>query len=241
MQTSHPSVTSIFAALSAALPEFSQLEQRVALELYRQLARGQPVRSEVLAPPLELAPTEITAALGGGLISLIYYDDAGQIIGFGGLAVVTMGHRFIVNGRKLYTWCAWDGLFIPELLGASVDLESTCPQTGTTIRLRVDPRGVRAAEPPETVMSFVLPDGPSFDKTSSETIASFCHYVFFLASLAAGAEWVHEHEGTFLLTLDDAFRLGQMKNAARFGAVLARARGSGTDQRFGGVIRDGTS
>jgi hypothetical protein len=210
MQTSHPSVTSIFAALSAALPEFSQLEQRVALELYRQLARGQPVRSEVLAPPLELAPTEITAALGGGLISLIYYDD-------------------------------WDGLFIPELLGASVDLESTCPQTGTTIRLRVDPRGVRAAEPPETVMSFVLPDGPSFDKTSSETIASFCHYVFFLASLAAGAEWVHEHEGTFLLTLDDAFRLGQMKNAARFGAVLARARGSGTDQRFGGVIRDGTS
>ncbi len=93
MPTSNASLESVFAALSGALPEFSQLEQRVGLELYRQLAGGRPVRFEELAPSLGLANEEIIAALRGGLNSLVYYDDAGHIIGFGGLAVVKMAQR----------------------------------------------------------------------------------------------------------------------------------------------------
>jgi alkylmercury lyase len=230
MPTSNASLESVFAALSAALPEFSELEQRVGLELYRQLAGGQPVRSEELAPPLGLGNEEITAALSGGLNSLVYHDDAGRIIGFGGLAVVKMAHRFIVNGRTLYTWCAWDGLFLPELLAAQADIESTCPQTREPIRLTVTPEAVSAVEPKDTVVSFLLPDAPLFENTTEETISSFCHYIYFLASREAGDAWTARHGGTFVLALDDAFTLARMNNAARFGTVLSRTRKRGTGQ-----------
>src|SRR3989442_9036358 len=49
---------------------------------------------------------------------LTYTDKQGRIIGFGGLAVREMPHRFKVDGRTLYTWCAWDSLFIPVTRGA---------------------------------------------------------------------------------------------------------------------------
>ncbi len=45
----------IFAPLSAALPEFSETEQHLAIELYRLLARGEPVRRERLAEALGFA------------------------------------------------------------------------------------------------------------------------------------------------------------------------------------------
>lgn len=78
-------------------------------------------------------------------------------------------------------------------------------------------------DPRETVVSFLLPDAPLFEKPAAETITSFCHFIFFLASPEVGAEWVAQHDGTFLLSLDDAFRLAQMNNVIRFGTVLARA------------------
>ena len=40
-----------------------------------------------------------------------------------------MSHRFEVAGRTLYTWCAWDSLFLPQILGQEAEVESTCPLT----------------------------------------------------------------------------------------------------------------
>ena len=223
----------IFAPLSAALPEFSETEQHLAIELYRLLARGEPVRRELLAEALGLPTREVVALLDeGGLKSLVYHDDSKRIIGFGGLAVAPMTHRFVVDGRTLYTWCAWDALFIPEILGITADVESTCPETRATIRLTVTADGVESVEPAEAVMSFLLPDAPLFENTTAATIASFCHYIYFLASPKDGAEWITQHDGTFLLPLDDAFQLGRLNNAARFGAVL----GTGS---LGTVLSDG--
>ncbi len=33
-----------------------------------------------------------------------------------GLAIAETKHRLEVDGRALYTWCAWDSLFLPEIL-----------------------------------------------------------------------------------------------------------------------------
>lgn len=223
MNTPSRTLDEVFAPLSAALPTFSESEQRLAVALYRLLAQGDRVPPERLAAKLDLPAPDVVRWLGGaGLKSLVYYDDARRIVGFGGLAVVPTAHRFVTDGRTLYTWCAWDALFLPEVLGLSADIESTCPQTATSIRLTVSPHGVESVAPAETVMSFLLPDAPLFENTTAQTIASFCHYIFFLASPERGAEWVARHDGTFLLSLSDAFRLAQMNNEVRFGAALTR-------------------
>ncbi len=88
------------------------------------------------------------------------------------------------------------------------------------LRLVVTPDGVREVEPAEAVLSFLLPEAALFQRTSSEAIKSFCHYVYFLASAAAGAAWTAEHAGTFVLSIEDGFALARMNNAARFGQVL---------------------
>src|SRR2546422_6561781 len=61
------------------------------------------------------------------LKAFVYPDDEGRVLGFGGLAAAPMHHRLEVDGRTLWTWCAWDSLFIPEILGkrARVDRKST--------------------------------------------------------------------------------------------------------------------
>jgi hypothetical protein len=41
-----------------------------------------------------------------------------------------------------------------------------------------------------------------------------------LASAEDGERWTHQHPGTFLLSVDDAYGLGQLTNRAAFGAVL---------------------
>ncbi len=218
---------------------FTPDEQRLAGALYGQLALGEPVDVEVLAKAHCVSPSDVSALLHGPRLErMVYYDDDRRLIGFGGLAVVPMKHEFEVDGHTLYTWCAWDSLFIPEILGRSARVTSPCPQTGTAIRLTVTPDGVTSVEPPEVVVSFLLPDGDEFKARAENVMAHFCHYIFFLASPQAATAWTAEHPGTFALTLDQAFELGKRKNAAQFADVLAaRAAGRAGAMQCGSRLR----
>ncbi len=219
----HPTDTTITPrgeAILARLPDFTLAEQRLGLALYRLLARGQPVTATELATAIDQAPHGVNELLAGeGMRGMVYRNDDGNVIGFGGLAVAPMPHRFEVDGRTLYTWCAWDSLFIPEMLGRPARVTSRCPETGEAIRLTVTPDGVASVRPADAVVSFLVPEALEGD--ARKTIASFCHFLFFLASPAAGTAWVERHPGTFLLTLDQAFALGKEKNARQFGAAWA--------------------
>ncbi len=218
-----PALTSVFDTLTAKLCDLNEAEQRVALALYRELLRGVPVSDSQIAQAQSRDVHDVSALLQApALVSLIYRDDNGLIVGFGGLAVVPMNHRFRVNGRTLYTWCAWDALFLVDVLNVRAKIESTCPQTGTAIQLTASRAGMERIEPRETVISFLLPDAPLFEQSTAQTITSFCHYIHFLASPQAAEEWTAKHEGTFALSVDDGFRLGRMNNDARFGAALDR-------------------
>ncbi len=217
------SIDAVFDTLTAKLRNFNEAEQLVALALYRELLRGVPVSDNRIAQVQNRDGHDVSALLQApALDSLIYRDDNGLIVGFGGLAVVPTNHRFRVNGRTLYTWCAWDSLFLVDVLNVRAEIESTCPQTGTTIHLTASRAGVERIEPNEAVISFLLPDAPLFEQSAGQTITSFCHYIHFLASPHAAEEWTAKHEGTFALSVDDGFRLGRMNNDARFGAVLDR-------------------
>ena len=152
--------------------------------------------------------------------SFVYPAKDGGVLGFGGLSAAPMPHRFKLDGRALWTWCAWDSLFIPEILGEVARVESKDPQSGATIRLTVTPEGVEAKEPATTVVSFVAPDAKQFNSSADNVMASFCHFVFFFESRESGEAWATDHEGTFLVTLDEAADLAKRMNARSWGAAL---------------------
>lgn len=203
---------------------FSPEEQRAGVVLLRELAKGEPVNMAQLARVLG-TPVETAEALArdSALSPFVHEGEGGRIQGFMGLAVTRTPHQFTVNGRTLWTWCAYDTLFIPELLGETAEIETRDPETDQLIRVTVSPAGVEAAEPTGVAASIVGPQ--MWDHTSAaQLIASACHFMFFFASREAGERWVAKHPETFLLSLDDAFAFGKRSNGHRFGAELARRR-----------------
>lgn len=207
-------ISTLTDELVAAVPRLRTRERRIAIALYRLLGEGNPVAAEHLARHLNSGADEVRQVLANW--PGVYRDERGDVIGFWGLAIPEMPHRFVVDGIRLHTWCAWDALFIPEILGKAARVESTCPATGQLVALTVAPDGVQAVSPSGVVVSFLSPRG-QFDENVH---ANFCHFVHFFASRETGAAWTAAHPHTFLLSVDEAFEVGRRFNAARFGGVL---------------------
>jgi alkylmercury lyase len=211
-----PDIARLAGALADAGLQFAEVEQEMAICLLLGLAEGRPVPLARLAEAAGLPQEQVAGALER--LPGIFRDERGAVIGFMGLTVVEMGeHRLHLEGRVLSAWCAWDTLFLPELLGETVRVTSRCPTTGEPISLTVGPERVRDLHPAEAVVSFLVPEA-GFD---SRVIQSFCHFVHFFASEDAGLTWTAEHDGTFLLSVDEAFQLGRLTNRAAVGTALA--------------------
>jgi alkylmercury lyase len=218
-----PTLDQYWEQLAAGLPPFSPDEQRAAVTLYRELAKGQPVDAAQLAQALGVSPSQGRALLARDSIkAFIYPDEQGRVVGFGGLATAPMHHRFEVDGRVLWTWCAWDSLFIPDILGKRARVTSPDPENGELVQLVVSPQVIESAEPKDAVVSFVLPDAHDFDTSATNVMSKFCHFVFFFTSRSSGERWMAKHPGTFLYSPDEAFALAKRLNARNFGQELAR-------------------
>jgi alkylmercury lyase len=219
-----PPLDEYWGKLSSQLRPFSSEEQRVAVTLYRELAKGKAVDADQLARALGLSPGESRELLQHDVIkNFIYPDKDGRVLGFGGLATAPMHHRFEVEGRTLWTWCAWDSLFIPEILGRSARVTSPDPETREIVRLIVTPDLVESVVPTEAVVSFIQLEADVFRTSAANLMASFCHFVFFFASRSSGERWIAKHPGTFLYSVEDAFTLAKRLNARNFGSELGQS------------------
>ena len=218
-----PSLDEYWGKLEAHLRPFSPEEQRAAVALYRELAKGRAVDTDQLGRALGISSLESRALLQRNAINrFVFPDDQGRVLGFGGLATAPMHHRFEVAGRNLWTWCAWDSLFIPEILGRSARVTSPDPENREVVRLVVTPDGIESVVPAEAVVSFIQPEAKVFDTSAANVMVKFCHFVFFFASRSSGERWIAKRPDTFLYSLDEAFALAKRLNARNFGGELTR-------------------
>lgn len=200
--------------LLAVLPELDEDDQRFSLALYRELARGAPVPPSLLATRLGISLDEIDRRLANW--PGIHRDEQRRIIGYWGLTIEPTRHKMRIRERDLYTWCAWDTLFLPALLGARAHVESTCRDTDGPVRLTVGPEAIEAASPENLWVSFVL---PSADSMKRDLRASFCHNVHFFHSPDLAALHRVLPPSAFVLTLADAFEVGRARNRSRYRLV----------------------
>lgn len=174
----------------------------LALQLLQLLAEGEPVTVSALAQAAARTPADVTAQISTW--PNIERDDNDAVAGFSGLTLRPTAHTFELAGRRLHTWCAWDTLFLPVMLGATARVRSTCPVTGAAVELTVAPEGVEHAEPKPLSVSF-----PAIAATDTANItASFCCHVHFLAGDEAARVWQGAHPAGEVLDLDAAFALG---------------------------------
>jgi len=210
-------LSALASELLTRLPTMTDEERRLGLEVYRQLARGEPVLRFSLAEALDVPTHDVAELLGHpNLQCLTYTDNNGRIIGFGGLAVREMPHRFRIDGRTLYTWCAWDSLFLPGILDLEAEVDSPAPGGTVRVHLKVAPDGVKEVQPRSAVMSFLLPSAHTFQADVLKAMASFCHYIFFFLDSDSAAEWTKSHPDTTVISVSDAFELGRVMVSARW-------------------------
>jgi alkylmercury lyase len=168
---------------------------RTAIKL---LAHGKPITITDLAESAGVDVADLDNAPAGADIE---YDEQRRIVGWG-LTLNPTPHTFVVDGHRLYTWCAADTLMFPAILDRPADVESTCPATGAVIRLTVDPEvGVTDITPATAVIS--IPDPQELD--GSRVRASCCHPGRFFATAAAAADWRAQHPDGTVLPVADAY------------------------------------
>ena len=206
------SVTEIAAAMRAAEfpPRFDVNESKLLVKLLQAVAEGTPIPRSMAVQiatnfqmPLDRAESLVDRTCE--------HDADGNIVGIFGLSQRNHPHQFTVNGRALSTWCAWDALFLPVLLGKTAVVESTCPATKASIHARITPDEVETIQPTEAVVSIALPKVTGKSLESAEIRNTFCCHVHFFVTQESAAEWIsaNNHE-LKVLSVEDGFELGRL-------------------------------
>ena len=172
----------------------------------RLLSHGSPITVTELAEAAGIDAADLANAPAGEDIE---YDDERRIVGWG-LTLNPTPHAFVVDGHRLYTWCAADTLMFPTILGSRVHVESTCPATGVVIRLTVDPAaGVSDISPVTAAISIPAPQ----DLDDSRVRATYCNPGRFFATAAAADDWRAQHPRGTVLPVADAYpQLAALRN-----------------------------
>ena len=206
MNQQHVDMDMLVASLADTFPARSDVP--LALSLLRALAEGSPVSTEALARRSGMSQELVAERLAAW--PTIEHDEDDRIVAFTGLSLRPTTHTFCLGDRELFTWCAWDALFLPELLERTAHVQSTCPATGRRISLTVTPETVVDVTPAEAVVSMVHP------RSAHDIRSAFCCHVNFFASADAGRTWTASHAGGALLSVADAHELGRRTNARFF-------------------------
>lgn len=201
---------------SVAGPGSARTAPGLYRSLLRLLAEGRPVGLARLAAAAGLPLDEVEQLVAGWADT--EYDEAGAIVGWG-ISLRPTPHRFIVDGRRLYTWCALDTLFFPAVIGRPARVEAECQASGVPIRLTVDPvRGVLDLDPATAAVSMVTPE------PAASVRSTFCDPGRFFASPENAADWVAEHPGMQVLPVAEAFEASRPLSDALLEAPEAGAR-----------------
>lgn len=211
-------VAALFAAVDHTM-DVSPDTARLIVRTLRRLAEGRPlIRADIDALADDLAQGEAAASF---VNQMSERDDAGAIVGLFGLSLNDHPHAFAVGGRRLHTWCAWDTLFLPALLGTSAEVVSRDPASGDEIRLTVGPKGIEKASREDVVVSIVVPRSAEDEAwTAQRAQELFCSFVHFFTDPEAARQWFDERNmPVSFLSLDEAVKLGRI----RFAAVIEQA------------------
>lgn len=187
--------------------------QKASLYIYRALASGKPISFASIADHLGTPLDAASRLLNLVPQSAIELDDDGHIVGFVGLSSTPTAHRFETADRSVYTWCVFDALFLPSLIGQSATLHTSCPNSHTDIEIMVTGSSVAAIAPDKPVMSLAKTDTKSCCK---DLRGAFCNQVNMFADQSAFDEWSLDRPNAISVSLSQAFALAQQRNAWRY-------------------------
>jgi len=201
-------------------PPLETIAKRLSVLLYceqedlcrpiiQQVARGKPVTKATLQVSLHLSHDELQRRLAH--LPDTEFDQQGNILGWG-VTLLPTSHQFQLDGKALYTWCAFDTVLFPPSLQRSAQIQSSCAQTGHPIAFVATPEGaVKDLTPVGSVMSLILPT-----ERSECVRTTFCAQSLFFRSERAASTYLTSHPEAILLSVEEAALVGSWVAQSRF-------------------------
>lgn len=195
----HPPLETIAKRLSVLL--YCEQED-LCRPIIQQVAHGNPVTKADLQVSLHLSPDELERRLAH--LPDTEFDQQGNILGWG-VTLLPTPHQFQLDGKALYTWCAFDTVLFPPSLQRSARVLSSCAQTGHPIAFVATPDGVvKDLTPAGSVMSLILP------AERSECVReTFCSQSLFFQSKQFASPFLAAHPEAILLSVEEAALVGR--------------------------------
>ena len=165
------------------------------------LSSAEPIGVEELAAKTGIRLERLSGLLdeldGAGRIRR---NAAGEVVGSAGLSVVPDRHEIELNGRRFWTWCAYDILGIFGALGANGRASSPSPPDGE--RIVVD---FTQGRPMKLEVVLFRPDEELMD-CCDNVYEEWCPNSNLFASPELATHWAEQHtmRGR-VLDLDEAF------------------------------------
>jgi hypothetical protein len=148
------------------------------------LDHGRPVEVGALADALQRQPAAVAAAVDRlEQAGLTRRDPAGRLLGSHGLSVAPTHHELVIDGRRRWTWCAFDAVGILGALEADGRVRSRSPYSGTLVELTFD-----AGQPAATDAVVFMAEGPC-----RSVIDDWCPLVNLFEHDQAAAVWARQH------------------------------------------------
>ena len=160
--------------------------QTVRAAAFRLLyATGAPVSTAAIAGSLDRPEdgvrSEVADLEGRGMMRL---DAGGDVVGACGLSLVETVHEVRVDGRRFWTWCAYDAVGILGAVGRGGTMLSTEPGSGRLMEVRFE--GGRPAD-----------EGPAIfvaeQRECRSVIDEWCPLNNVFESVEAAERWASEN------------------------------------------------
>jgi len=204
---------SIRDQLQKLLPPIAHDQRQLALDTYRLLAdKASPVSFHELKQFSSYTEIEIENILSNW--PDLRLDKENNIEAFAGLSTIETSHQIIINSKKLYTWCAWDTLFISALLGSRTQIKSTCPVTNSSLEFEIQGYELIKQPKEQAVLSFII---PSRDFCLKNVQNQFCCHIHFFKNVEVAKQWQLDNPESLLISVEAGIELGRMQNTIRYG------------------------
>jgi len=187
-----------------AFPSLDKTGQQQAIQLYQLLSRGKNINIDQFASTIDKSLQETDHLLEAW--TGVSINEQQLIDGFWGVSTKETSHQFCINQSTLYTWCAWDLLFMPVIYQQTITAKTRCPVSDQAIELVISPDRIETVNPGSAMITFIKPD---LDAIKEDVTGSFCQYVFFVASEETGIKWQQQRSDGFLLSMEQGFNLGK--------------------------------
>ena len=138
------------------------------------------------------------------------YDENGNVLAFAGLSLNETVHQLTMESKVLYTWCGFDSLFIPLLLGKDAEISTISPND-ERVSFSLKKGEFQGSE--DIVMSLV---SVSASAMREDVRVVFCHNVNFFPNIESGTRYIEQHDDLTLVSIKEALKLAHRWNEVLF-------------------------